>query len=130
MGTSCTFCKSLWFPDTGTTVGKPTDFPICRSCVLKTWSWLDKTTRLKMKPTLNSPRVSFYDHAFPPPPAKELRFSFTLLRPVEGRPHTATRVEVEETGVHFDEAAHKLKLRFPTYWVPSEHLRGMWKQLD
>lgn len=72
--------------------------------------------------------VKFYDHARPPPPAKESVFVFCVFTLVPGTTCRYVPVEVRKTGVTFEEALMKLTETHPHHHI-AEHLRGLWKEM-
>ena len=140
---TCSFCRGPFHIATGDLVwdGRGKSYPLCGICVDGRKRHFKKKEisggyddGLKKWLTVHLAREwgggPFYAHATVPPPAVEERYEFTLLNPVPGTTSTFTRFIVEESGVTFQEAAIRLKSRYPEMFVPSEHLRGLWRKKE
>ena len=71
----------------------------------------------------------FYEHARPPPPAKQRKFMFTVYQRVEAGSDVYEPIVVEIGGVvTFEEALAELTAKFPGHHV-AEHLKGLWEEV-
>ena len=120
---SCSFCRGPFHIASGEIVGHPRSYPVCGACMKDTYRWLRGHLNRKWS------KQSFYANATVPPPAVEKRFLFKLYELKPETRCTYIPFEVEQTGVTFDEARICLTERYPGVLIPSEHMRGCWREL-
>jgi len=120
--TTCAFCRGPFHIASGDIIGDPQSYAVCGACIKEMFPWLRGHLNRRWSGS------SFYAHAKVPPPAVEKKFVFTVYTLVPGTTCHYKKIEVEQTGVTFEEALIRLSEKHPNNHI-AEHTRGLWREV-